>query len=211
MDDILDTRFEGTDVELKRNLVNVGDEIDLLKADRGLRRLRVGIGWDVAGFDTDSLDMDVSVFLLGKDDKTRMDEDFVFYNNAKDLNGAVAHTGDSRTGAGDGDDESIMIDMHNVSFDVHKLVFVVSIYRGDEKAQRMGQVQNAYVRLENADNGIEICRYELKDMEGQNETAAVLGQLNHEGTKWVFLPQAEFVEGGLAAVATRYGCTIIQS
>lgn len=211
MDDILDTRFEGKEVELKDNRVKVGDDVNITKLDPGLRMLHVGVGWDVASFDSHPLDLDVSVFLLGKDDKTRMDEDFVFYNNPKDQTGAVSHAGDSRTGAGDGDDESVIIDLQGISFEVHKLVVVISIYRGDEKQQRVGQVQNGYIRLANVEDGRELCRYEFRDMEDHNETAMIIGSINREGPKWHFTPLAEFVEGGLGPIAERYGCIIVQS
>lgn len=212
MGDILDTRFEGKEIELTGNRVKVGDNINLTAKDPGLRRLHVGVGWDLNAFDTDAMDLDVSLFLLNKDGKTREDTDFVFYNNMETLNGAIKHNGDSRTGAGDGDDESIVIDLHGVPFDVTKLMFVLSVYRGEEKQQRMTQVQNGFFRLVNADNNIELFRFELgKLLEDRTETGMLVASVNREGPKWHFTPVGEFVEGGLAAIATRYGCIIVQS
>ncbi len=212
VDDILDTRFEGKKVELKDNLVRLGDDINILAKDPALHIVHVGMGWDLNSFDADAIDLDVSVFLLGKDGKTRVDEDFVFYNNPETKDGGAKHGGDSRTGAGDGDDESIVIDLHKISFDVTRLVFVISIYRGEEKQQGLGQVQNVYIRLANPATGMELMRFELnKATEEKREAAAIVGSINREGPKWHFTPLAEFVEGGLGAIATRYGCVITQS
>src|SRR5262245_37821024 len=130
MSDILDTRFEGKEIELKANLAKLGDDINIMAKDPSLRRLHIGVGWDLNAFDTDAMDLDVSIFLLGKDEKTRVDEDFIFYNNMQALNGGVKHSGDSRTGAGDGDDESVVIDLQSLPFEVTKAVCVLSIYRG---------------------------------------------------------------------------------
>ncbi len=212
VDDILDTRFEGKEIELKGNFVSVGDDINLAAKDPGLHMLHVGVGWDLNAFDADAIDLDVSCFLLGRDGKTRMDEDFVFYNNTKDFSGGVKHGGDSRTGAGDGDDEFITIDLHAVSFDVEKLIFVLSIYRGEEKQQSLSKVQNSYFRLVNLESQMEICRYNLgKELEDKSQTALLIGELKREGPKWHFMPQAEFVEGGLGKIAQNYGCVITQS
>jgi tellurium resistance protein TerD len=212
VDDILDTRFEGKEVDLSGNHLKLGDEVNLALKDPALRNLHVGIGWDLNAFDADVIDLDVSIFLLNKNDLTRVDEDFIFYNNLQDAAGAVKHMGDSRTGAGDGDDESISIDLHGVTFDVYKIVFVISIYRGEEKHQSLKKLQNAFIRLVNKDTNIELCRYELsKHLEDRLETAMIVGILNREGPKWHFLPKADFFEAGLGAVATKYGCIITQS
>lgn len=211
MGDILDTRFENKKVELIENIAKVGDDLNVTAKDPIMKKLLVGVGWDLNTFDSDPLDLDLSAFLIGRDDKTRVDEDFVFYNQPEVLGGAVKHAGDSRTGAGDGDDEVMIIDLHGVPFDVMKIAFVLSIYRGEEKQQRVAQLQNAYLRLVNFETTIEITRFPLPDMENRNETALVMALLLREGPKWHFRPLAEPVEGGLKAVAERYGCVITQS
>lgn len=211
MADILDTQFEGKDVELDDGRVYVGDDLNITAKDPTLHKLLVGVGWDLNAFNADSLDLDVSVFLLGKDGLTRKDEDFVFYNQPSTPDGGVKHGGDSRTGAGDGDDETILIDLHAVPFDVLKIVFTLTIYRGKEKGQNMGMVRNAYLRLVNQTNSIELARYILdKDLEDKIETGMLVASLNREGPKWHFTPLAEFVEDGLKPIAERYGCVIVQ-
>ncbi|MGB4058239.1 MAG: TerD family protein [Alphaproteobacteria bacterium] len=211
MADILDTQFEGKKIELEDNRVKVGDEVNITAKDPTLRRLMVGIGWDINVFNVDSLDLDVSMFMLGKDEMTRNDDDFVFYNQPNALDNGIRHGGDSRTGAGDGDDETILIDLHSVPFDVMKLVFVLSIYRGKEKMQNMGMVRNAYFRLVNDDSTYEIVRYQMsEDLEDKGEKAMVIASLNREGPKWHFKPVAEFIEGGLKEIAERYGLLIVE-
>src|SRR5690242_8225841 len=133
MADIFDTRYEGKEVELSDGRVNVGDDVNLTAKDPTMHKLLVGAGWDLNAFNADALDLDISMFMIGKDDKTRVDEDFVFYNQIEAFDGGVRHGGDSRTGAGDGDDETISIDLHAVPFDILKIVFVLSIYKGEEK------------------------------------------------------------------------------
>lgn len=209
MDDIFDTRFEGKEIELEDNRVEVGDDINLTAKDPAMSRVMIGLGWDFNNFEGDSVDLDVSVFLLDKNNMTRVDEDFVFYNNMQALDGAVSHDGDNRTGAGEGDDETVSINLHGIPFDVLKLMFVVSIYKGAEKDQRLGMVRRAYIRLVNPENRFEILRYELNSaLEDRNETAMLVGSLNREGPKWHFTPLDEFVEGGLAQVATNYGIVV---
>jgi tellurium resistance protein TerD len=212
MGDILDTRFDGKEVELTDNRAKVGDDINIIAIDPTLRKLHIGVGWDLNAYDATALDLDISVFLLDKNGKTRVDEDFIFYNNLEVLNGAVRHMGDNRTGAGEGDDETIFIDLTGVPFDIQKIVFVLSLYRGEEKDQRLGQVQKGFLRLANQETGIELLRYEIdKDLEDKAATGMIVASINREGPKWHFTPIAEFIDGGLKAIATRYGCVIVDN
>lgn len=211
MADILDTQFEGKKVELSDGKVHVGDDVNLTAKDPTLSKLLVGCGWDLNAFNADALDLDVSLFMLGRDGLTRVDEDFIFYNQPQGAEGGIKHGGDSRTGAGDGDDETILIDLHMVSFDVMKIVFTLSIYEGKEKGQNMGMVRNAYLRLVNTADEIELLRYVLdKDLEDKTESGMVVGSLNREGPKWHFTPIAEFMDDGLKGLAKRYGLIIVE-
>lgn len=211
MGDILDTTFEGKEVEIDGNRVQIGDDINLTQIDPTLRNILVGVGWDLNAFDADALDVDVSLFMVNKDNVTRIDEDFVYYNNMEALEGAVKHNGDSRTGAGDGDDESISIDLQGVPFDITNLLFVLSIYRADEKEQSMGMVRNVYIRIVNQDTGHEILRFELdNEFKDKLEAGVLVGSINREGPKWHFTPKAEFEQGGLVVMAERYGLIVGQ-
>ncbi len=211
MSDIFDTKFEGKALELDDGKAELGDDINLSVKDPTLRRITVGMGWDLNAFNADVLDLDVSVFLLNKEEMTRMDSDFIFYNNDEGSDGAIVHGGDSRTGAGDGDDESLTIDLQGISYDVMRIIIVLSVYKGNEKEQNLGMVRNAYVRVMNTENLHEFVRYEIDDViEDKTETAMIVGQINREGPKWHFKPQAEFFPDGLAEIATKYGCIIGQ-
>ncbi len=211
MSDFFDTRYEGKKVEIDDGLVHLGQEIDLIGKDPTLKNVMLGAGWDVNIFGGVALDIDMSLILLNKNNLTRADEDFVFYNQKETLNGGIKHLGDSRTGAGDGDDEVIAIDLHSVTFDVFKILIVISIYKGYEREQHLSQVRNGYVRIANADTRHEVCRFEMdKIMEDHEETAIVIAELSRNGPKWIFKPSADFVTGGLGAVARRYGLVINQ-
>jgi tellurium resistance protein TerD len=211
MPDILDTAYEGKEVELTDGKARVGDNINLTAKDPTLHKMLVGVGWDLNVFNAEALDLDVSLFMLDKHGKTRVDEDFVFYNQPVTLEGGVRHGGDSRTGAGDGDDEVLLVDLHSVPFDIMKIVFVLTIYRGREKQQNMGMVRNAYLRIANEKSNVELVRYEFShDLEDKMETGMIVATLNREGPKWHFTPVAEFVNEGLKDLAPRFGLTIVQ-
>ena len=136
---------------------------------------------------------------------TRKDSDFIFYNNERDEDESIVHNGDSRTGAGDGDDESISLDLNKIPFDIMKIMFVFSIYKGDEKGQSLSKMRGGYIRVINAANSQEMLRYDLdEDVQGVFDTGMLVASLNREGPKWHFTPLGEPVEGGLGAIATGY-------
>lgn len=194
-----------------RNRIKRGQEVNLARTDPTLKQIMVAIGWDLKLFDQDPPDMDASLFLLDKNEKTRVDEDFVFYNNHKGCEGAVRHTGDSRTGAGDGDDETIMLDLNGIPFDVMKIMFVVSIYDMDLDINHdLTMVRNVYFRFVNTETDHETFRYEL-DEELTGGTAILVGELERVGANWIFRALGEVVEGGLAALATAYGIVVAQN
>lgn len=206
MADIFDSSFDSDlDIEISDNKIFKGDEVNLVAKDPTMTKILIGIGWDLKTFDVDTLDVDVSCFLLNKEGKTTVDEDFVFYNNLEARGGSVIHNGDSRTGAGDGDDETISIDLNGVPFEVIKIIFVISIHKGEEKEQMMSSLRNAYIRLINPLNHQELLRYELnEEVKGQEETGMIVATLNREGPKWHFVALSDFAQGGLAQIARDY-------
>ncbi|MGH1456184.1 MAG: TerD family protein [Alphaproteobacteria bacterium] len=212
MVDIFDPAYDKkVEIKVSDNKVNKGDDINLTAKDPTMNNIVVGVGWTLNAFDADTLDLDICCFLLNKDGKTRVDEDFVFYNNVEACDGAVCHNGDNLTGAGDGDDETISIDLSGVPFDIVKIMFVFSIYKGEEKGQGMGSVRNGYLRVVNASNSQEILRYDVQEeVEGHSETAMLIASINREGPKWHFEAVGEFVEGGLGKVATDYDIIVHQ-
>jgi len=204
MSDIFDPVYD-VEVEVSDNRIDKGDNINLLSKDPTLNNIIIGVGWQLNAFDADTLDLDISCFLLNKDGKTRVDEDFVFYNNLDACDGAIVHNGDNLTGAGDGDDETISIDLSGIPYDVVKVMFVFSIYRGDEKEQTMSKVRSPYIRLMNSSNGQELLRYDVsEDVVDVQATGMMVASLNREGPKWHFEALGEPVEGGLARIATDY-------
>lgn len=209
MSDIFDYNESEAEIILEDNLVTKDEDINLTAKDPTMSKILLGAGWDLNAFDADALDLDVSLFLLDKDDMTRVDEDFVFYNNMSVLDGGVDHSGDSRTGAGDGDDEAIVLDLHKIPFDIVRIPIVISIYQGYEKEQNMGMVRNSYLRIVNHANAHEILRFKLdKELIDRPETAVICGELRREGPKWHFQAKIEFLAGGLGAFATRYGIIV---
>ncbi len=189
-----------------------GEQVNLTRLDPTLRKIFIGIGWDVIGFDAEAPDLDGSVFLLNKDNSTRDDSDFIFYNNLKSNDGAVEHSGDNRTGAGDGDDETITIDLMSLSFDIQKVAFVISIYDAHLREHTFKNVRNCFIRIVNAETKIELMRFNLDhEFEASPKAAAVLvGTLNREGPNWFFDGLGEMEDGGLPKIATNYGIIVAQ-
>lgn len=211
MSDIFDTRFENGDVEVEDSLIKAGEEINLMQKDPALKSVKVAMGWEPNAFDGVAIDLDVSAFLLNRDHKTRVDEDFVFYNNMEGSEGAVRHRGDSRHGAGAGDDEVIEIDLQGVPFDVMHIAFVLSVYKGAEREQTLSHVRGAYIRVVNAETGHQILRFQLNELTAErSETAMIVGFLNREGPKWHFTADTRFEDGGLTEIAIHYGLDIIK-
>jgi len=209
MADIFDDRFDNVDVKVSDNLIAKGEDINITAKDPTMANLVIGVGWTLNAFDADTLDLDVSCFLLDKNGKTRKNEDFVFYNNLQDEDESIVHNGDNLTGAGDGDDESISINLQGIPFDILKVMFVFSIYRGEEKDQNLSQVRSPYIRVINASNSYELIRYDLAaDAAEMKDTAVLVASLNREGPKWHFEAIGEAVEGGLSAIATGYDIII---
>lgn len=206
MVDIFDSTLDEVEVEVSDNRLKKGEDINLREKDPTLTNVLIGVGWQLNAFDTDTLDLDVSCFLLNRDMKTRVDEDFVFYNNLEASDGALVHNGDNLTGAGDGDDESISIDLNGIPFEVTKIMFVLSIYKGEEKDQQMSSVKKPYIRVVNTANSQEIIRYDVEEdvRNSDGETAMLVASLNREGPKWHFEAVGELVPGGLAKIATDY-------
>lgn len=208
-DAFFDTSFESKEIEIEANLVSIGDDINIIEKNPALKRVLIGLGWDLNAFDADAIDLDVSCLLLDKDGQTMEDQDFIFYNNMEAREGAVIHNGDNRTGAGDGDDESMLVDLTKLPFDIMRVLFVISIYQGFEKEQNLGMMKNAYIRLVDADTDEEMYRFVLKEeLQDRMETAMMVAAIDREGPKWHFRPLGEFEERGLEGVATDRGMII---
>lgn len=180
--------------------------ISLEKGQRvnvGLPKFIVGLGWDANSAVGAEFDLDASVFILGENKKILADEYFVFYNNLKSPDGAVEHTGDNLTGAGEGDDESIRIDLSKINPASTEICFVVTIHEAASRKQNFGQVRNAFVRIYNEDTREEILKYDL-DEDFSIETAVEFGRLYKRGGEWKFEAVGVGLKGGLEDYLNRY-------
>jgi len=136
--------------------LNKGGNLSLSKTDPSLNQVLIGLGWDARATDGVDFDLDASAFLLAANDKVRAETDFIFYNQTRSPEGSVEHTGDNRTGAGDGDDEAVKIDLAKVPAEVQKIAITVTIHDAESRGQNFGQVQNAFIRVVNDQTNVEI-------------------------------------------------------
>lgn len=181
-----------------------GGNLSLTKTDPNLVRILVGLGWDERSTDGASFDLDASAFLLGASGKVRGDHDFIFYNQLRSADGAIEHTGDNRSGQGDGDDESLLVNLSQISPEIEKVAITVTIHDAATRNQNFGQVANAFIRIVNQDNGIEIVRFDLAE-DYSTETAMVFGELYRHNGEWKFRAVGQGYAGGLAAMCQQYG------
>jgi tellurium resistance protein TerD len=184
-----------------------GGNVSLSKEAPGMSRALLGLGWDTRSTDGTDFDLDASAFLLNADGKVRSDADFIFYNNLRSVEGSVEHTGDNKTGAGDGDDESLKIDLSRIPADVSKVAFTVTIHDAEARRQNFGMVANAYIRVVNADTNQEIARYDLSE-DASVETAMIFGEIYRNGAEWKFRAVGQGFKGGLGPLARNYGVNV---
>jgi tellurium resistance protein TerD len=184
-----------------------GGNISLSKEAPGLTKILVGLGWDVRTTDGAAFDLDASAFLLREGDKVRSDADFIFYNQLTSICQSVRHTGDNLTGDGDGDDESIEVDLTRVPPEVQKLALAVTIHEGESRRQNFGMVSNAFVRVVDQVSGREITRYDLNE-DASVETAMIFGEVYRHNADWKFRAVGQGFKGGLGPLAKNYGVSV---
>lgn len=184
-----------------------GGNVSLTKEAPTMTQATLGLGWDTRATDGQDFDLDAIAFLVGDNGKVRQDSDFIFFNNLVSADGSVKHNGDNRTGEGDGDDETLSIDLQKIAPDVSKVVFAVTIYDGQGRKQNFGQVSNAYIRVVNADGGGEIARYDLSE-DGSTESAMIFGELYRHNSEWKFRAVGQGFDGGLGPLASSYGVSV---
>ncbi|WP_067516676.1 TerD family protein [Endozoicomonas ascidiicola] len=184
-----------------------GGNISLSKEAPGIKNVLIGLGWDERSTDGKEFDLDASIFLVKADGKVRGDHDFIFYNQLKSQCGSVEHTGDNRTGAGEGDDESVKVDLSLVPAEIDRIAVTVTIHDAEANSLNFGQVSNAFIRVVNEANNQEVCRYDLSE-DYSIETAMIFGELYRHNTEWKFRAVGQGYEGGLSAMAKNYGVNI---
>lgn len=182
-----------------------GGRVSLSKESPGLKKILIGLGWDTNTSDTGAeFDLDASVFLLNAQGKIQNDRDFVFYNNLTSTDGSVTHTGDNRTGDGDGDDEAIKIDLSKISSYIKEISIVVTIHEALQRKQNFGMVRNAFVRLVNDETNQEIVRYDLEE-DYSTETGLLFGRLYFKDNEWKFTAVGTGYKDGLDGFCRQYG------
>ncbi len=184
-----------------------GGNVSLSKEAPGLTAVVVGLGWDARTTTGTDFDLDASAIMVKPDGKVLSDSHFIFFNNKTSPDGSVEHTGDNLTGEGDGDDESIKVDLAAVPAEVDKIVFPVSVYDADVRQQGFGQVRNAFIRIVNQADGTEITRYDLTE-DASNETAMVFGEIYRNGGDWKFRAVGQGYASGLTGIAKDFGVTV---
>jgi stress response protein SCP2 len=175
-----------------------GQRVDLTKGNPGLSKIMVGLGWDpvqsnkgglfgglFGGGSAPNIDCDASVIMLGQGDKLQNNNDVIYFGNLKSKCGSVQHSGDNLTGAGDGDDEQVMVDLSRVPANIQKLVFMVNIYDSVKRRQHFGMIQNAFIRIVNPSNQQELLHYNLSD-DYSGKTCLVAGEIYRHGNEWKF-------------------------
>ncbi len=185
-----------------------GQKVDLTKGNPNLKNLMVGLGWDVNTFDSGAdFDLDAAAFMVGADGKCPTEKEFIFYGNLEHASGAVLHMGDNLTGAGDGDDEQIKIDLTKIPANVERVVFTVTIYEAEERRQNFGQVSNSFIHIVDEDTGADLIQYDLGE-DFSIETAVVVGEIYKRNGEWKFNAIGSGFQGGLAALCGHYGIEV---
>ncbi len=185
-----------------------GQKVDLTKTNPGLTKILVGLGWDTNKYDGgNDFDLDAAAFLLPESGKVTADKDFVFYGNAKHDSNSVEHSGDNKTGEGEGDDEVIKIDLSNIPETIQKIDFTVTIHEAETRNQNFGQVSNAYIRVISESDGSELIRYDLGE-DYSTETAIVVAELYRNQSEWKFNAIGSGFAGGLKALCQNFGVEV---
>ncbi|MEI4791201.1 TerD family protein [Bacillus sp. FJAT-53060] len=185
-----------------------GQRVDLTKTNPGLTKVMIGLGWDTNKYSGGAeFDLDASAFLVNANNRCQQDTDFVFYNNLQHPSGSVTHTGDNRTGEGDGDDEQILVDFSKIPANIDRIGITVTIHDAEERSQNFGQVSNAFVRVVNEEGGEELIRFDLGE-DFSIETAVVVCELYRHGSDWKFNAIGSGFSGGLGALCQNYGLEV---
>jgi tellurium resistance protein TerD len=184
-----------------------GGNLSLSKADPSLTKVLVGLGWEARSTNGSDFDLDASLFMVQENGKVRGDADFIFYNQLKSSCGAIVHTGDNKTGAGEGDDEALQITLAGVPAAIQRLVVAVTIHDATLRGQNFGMVRGAFVRVVNLDTDQEIVRFDLSE-DYSSETALIFAEIYRHNGEWKFKAVGQGYTGGLAALAIQYGVDV---
>ena len=188
-----------------------GQKVSLSKENAGLSKVIIGLGWDEVkrargGFFAQKpqpIDCDASAFVL-KNGKLTNKEDIVYFGNLRHKSGTIQHMGDNLTGAGEGDDEQIIVDLARIPGEYDRIVIVVNIYQAVKRNQHFGMIQNAFIRLVDGRNNHEMCRYNLTE-NYSGMTAMIFGEVYRHNGEWKFNAIGQGTnDPGIGELANRY-------
>ena len=188
-----------------------GQKVSLSKENAGLSKVIIGLGWDEVkrargGFfapKPQPIDCDASAFVL-KNGKLTNKEDIVYFGNLRHKSGTIQHMGDNLTGAGEGDDEQIIVDLARIPGEYDRIVIVVNIYQAVKRNQHFGMIQNAFIRLVDGRNNHEMCRYNLTE-NYSGMTAMIFGEVYRHNGEWKFNAIGQGTnDPGIGELANRY-------
>lgn len=193
-----------------------GQKVDLTKGNEGLNQIMIGLGWDEAkksakgfigglfgGAGAQNIDCDASAILC-KNGRCENKQDVIYFGNLKHGSGAVKHMGDNLTGAGEGDDEQIKVELNKIPEAYDKIIFVVNIYQAIARKQDFGMIENAFIRIVDLRTNMELCRYNLSENYGGMH-AVVFGEVYRKENEWKFNAIGQGTqEGKLEEIVRRY-------
>lgn len=184
-----------------------GQSFSLTQNKPGLKRIMVGLGWDLSSSEGVDFDLDACAFLLGASGRVTADGDFIFYGNMCHSSGSVESHGDNRSGAGDGDDEVITVDLSLIPSYIDHVVFTVTLYDAQARNQNFGMLDHAYVRIIDLETHEELARYDL-GQDYLDETSIVVGELCRRMFDWDFHADGTGSKDGLEALCLKYGVNV---
>jgi len=184
-----------------------GGNVSLSRTEPSLKKILIGLGWEARSSDGEDFDLDASAFMVGENGKVKRDEDFIFYNQLVSTCGSVEHTGDDPTGGSGGDDEALKIDFEKVPESIKRVIVCVTIHDAEARRQNFGQVDGAFMRIENLDNDVEIARFDLTE-DYSTETAMIFGEVYRHNSEWKFKAVGQGFAGGLEALCGKFGVTV---
>lgn len=187
-----------------------GQKVSLSKDNAGLSKVIIGLGWDEVarprGFfapKPQPIDCDASALLL-KNGRLTDKADIVYFGNLRHKSGTVQHMGDNLTGAGEGDDEQIVVDLSRMPSEYDRIVLVVNIYHAVNRKQHFGMIQNAFIRLVDGRTNREMCKYNLTE-NYSGMTAMIFGEVYRHNGEWKFNAIGQgTTDPGLGELANRY-------
>ncbi len=184
-----------------------GGNVSLTGSVPSLKSVKIGLGWESRETEGAEFDLDASLFMVGSNGKVRTDHDFIYYNQPDSQCKSVHHTGDNKTGDGDGDDEELHVFLDKVPKAIERLVVAVTIHDAENRGQNFGQVREAFMRIVELDSDTEIARFDLSE-DYSTETAMIFGEVYRRNDEWKFRAVGQGYSGGLVTLCEQHGVQV---